>query len=90
MDRTHTDRIITQRYLTPKQAAIYLGLSVFSIYRFIERRAIPFIPLFPSGAAAERAHRPSVRFDIEALDVWMKKQVVKSMAEYVDERQSNE
>jgi excisionase family DNA binding protein len=75
----------SQRYLSPKQAAGYLGLSVFSVYRLIERRAIPFVPLFPSGTAAH-AGRPSVRFDIDALDTWMKKQTVKPAADYVDER----
>jgi len=78
--------VIRPRYLTPKQAAAYLGLSVFSVYRLVERRAIPFVPLYPSGRTAPNAGRPSVRFDIEALDAWMKKQTVKSSANYVDER----
>jgi excisionase family DNA binding protein len=77
------------RYLTAKQAAAYLGLSVFSVYRLVERRAIPFVPLYPSGSAG-KAKRPSVRFDIEALHHWMKKQTVKPAAEYVDERTTNE
>ena len=81
---------IRPRYLSPKQAAMYLGLSVFSIYRLVERRAIPFVPLYPSGSARKPTKRPSVRFDIEALDSWMKKQTVKPAAEYVDERTTNE
>jgi len=80
------DDDIRQRYLSPKEAAIYLGLSVFSIYRLIERRAIPFVPLYPSGCARATLTRSSVRFDVEALDVWMKKQTVKPAVEYVDER----
>ncbi len=74
------------RYLTPKQAASYLGLSVFSIYRLVERRAVPFIPLHPSERRGKSPGRASVRFDIEALDAWMKKQTVKPSAEHVDER----
>jgi predicted DNA-binding transcriptional regulator AlpA len=77
---------LRQRYVSPKQAAAYLGLSVFSIYRLIERRAIPFIPLFPSGLRPTHSGRASVRFDVETLDAWMRKQIVKSAAEHVDER----
>ena len=77
---------IRPRYLTPKQAAAYLGLSVFSVYRLVERRAVPFVPLYPSGNKGKPSKRPSVRLDIEALDAWMKKQTVKSSAEFVDER----
>jgi hypothetical protein len=79
---------LDRRYVSPKQAACYLGLSVFSIYRLVERRAIPFVPLHPSGARAKS--RASVRFDLRALDTWMRKQTVKPSAEYVDERTRNE
>ena len=78
------------RYLTAKAAAEYLGLSVFSVYRLVQRRAIPFIPLHPSGMDFSR--RPSVRFDVRALDAWMKKQVVRpqtdalSQTDHLDER----
>jgi excisionase family DNA binding protein len=81
---------IEVRYLSPKQAARYLGLSVFSIYRLVERRAIPFIPLYPSGTKTTSSSRASVRFDSQALDAWMRKQTVKPSPEYVDERTTNE
>ena len=81
---------IGHRYLSPKQAAQYLGVSVFSIYRLIERRAIPFIPLHPSRSRADPMSRASVRFDLHVLDAWMRKQTVKSQAEHVDERTTNE
>lgn len=78
---------IHNRYLSPRAAAQYLGLSVFSVYRLIERRAIPFIPIRPS---APKAHgRASVRFDIHALDAWMRKQTVKPSLDYVDETTAN-
>lgn len=76
---------VRPRYLSPKQAATYLGLSVFSVYRLIEGRAIPFVPLYPSGRSGNAEARPSVRFDVEALDAWMKKQTVKSAVEHIDE-----
>jgi len=81
---------IRPRYLSAKQAAMYLGISVFSVYRLVERRAIPFVPLYPSGNTRKPTKRPSVRFDIEALDRWMKKQTIKPAAEYIDERATNE
>jgi excisionase family DNA binding protein len=77
---------IQPRYLTPKQAASYLGLSVYSVYRLIGRRAIPFVALHPSTKSSGGQRRPSVRLDIEALNAWMKKQTVKACADYVDER----
>jgi hypothetical protein len=80
------DISVRPRYLSPKQAATYLGLSIFSIYRLIERRAIPFVPLYPSAKAGQPTRRPSVRLDIHALDAWMRKQTVRSAADYVDER----
>ena len=86
-DQRHVaDHTIPPRYLSPKQTAVYLGLSVFSVYRLVERRAIPFVPLYPSGSAGKPSNRPSVRFDIEALDAWMRKQMVKPSTEHVDER----
>jgi len=78
------------RYVSPKEAARYLGLSVFSIYRLVQRRAIPFIPLHPSGSRTNPVSRASVRFDLQALDTWMKKCTVRPSAEYVDERTTNE
>src|SRR5262249_22646828 len=84
-DRQFANRL-RPRYVTAKQAAQYLGLSIFSIYRLVERRAIPFIPLHPSGNMPTQPTRPAIRFDIEALDSWMRKQTVKATAEYIDER----
>jgi excisionase family DNA binding protein len=88
MDMKMVQGIERNRYFTAKKAAEYLGLSVFSVYRLVQRRAIPFIPIRPSGVNTSR--RPSVRFDIYALDAWMKKQAVKPAADYVDERGANE
>ena len=75
-----TEETIVHRYLAPKAAASYLGLSVWSLYRLVERRAIPFIPLRPSRSGAQSEGRPSLRFDTAALDLWMKKQTVRPVA----------
>ena len=80
------EQTMRQRYLSPRQAAAYLGVSVFSVYRLVERRAIAFIPLRPSHVTRKASNRPSIRFDIEALDAWMRKQTVKPAADYIDER----
>ena len=71
------------RYVTARHASAYLGISVFSVYRLVERRAIPFIPLHPSGE--NETGRASVRFDLHALDAWMQKQTVKPLANFIDE-----
>jgi len=76
------DSPLEARYVNAKRAAAYLGISVFSVYRLIERRAIPFIPLHPSGA--KETSRASVRFDLHALDAWMQKQTVKPLANFID------
>ena len=82
------DSSVQARYINVRQAAAYLGVSVFSIYRLVERRAIPFIPLHPSGA--KELGRPSVRFDLHALDAWMQKQTVKPLANFIDELRPQE
>ena len=71
------DRIVT-RYFTPKEAAAYLGLSVWSLYRLVGRRKIPFIPLRPSRTGSN-AGRISIRFDVVELDRWMHKQAVRAV-----------
>lgn len=76
---------VQPRYLSPKQAAVYLGLSVFSVYRLVERRAIPFIPVYPSGTKTNTGSRASVRFDVQSLDAWMQKQTIKPLATFIDE-----
>jgi hypothetical protein len=67
---------IKARYVDVKGAAAYLGLSIWSLYRLVDQRAIPFIPLRPSNAGS-CSGRARLRFDVEALDGWMKRQTVK-------------
>jgi predicted DNA-binding transcriptional regulator AlpA len=75
-----------RRYLAPKDAAAYLSLSVWSLYRLVERRAIPFIPLRPSADGSHAQGRASLRFDVAALDAWMRKQTVRPVSEAIDPR----
>jgi len=75
---------IKARYLDAKKASAYLGLSVWSLYRLVDHRAIPFIPLRPSNAGNTKMGRVSLRFDLEALDCWMRRQTVKPVSPPVD------
>ena len=70
---------IKPRYLDIKGAGLYLSISIYSVYRLVERRAIPFTPLYPSGTRG----KPSLRFDTEALDAWMRKQMVRPVADQI-------
>lgn len=63
MEKTGT--ISEKRYMTIDQLAAYLEVSKFTIYRLINRREIPFIPM---GRIR--------RFDPLAIDEWMKKRTV--------------
>jgi excisionase family DNA binding protein len=80
------DESVKPRYLTPKQAAQYLGLSVFSVYRLVNRRVLPFIPVRPTAEGTSSKRRALLRFDIQALDAWMKKQAVRPIVEAIDDR----
>ena len=62
------------RYLDVHGAAAYLQVSRWTLYKLIERRRIPFIPIQP--AEEGEAKRVIVRFDAQALDRWMAKQAV--------------
>jgi hypothetical protein len=68
---------IAPRYLTPRQAAAYLNVSVWTIYRLVEQRQIPFIPLTAVQKSSSAKKRPSLRFDVKALDRWMEQRAIK-------------
>ena len=63
------------RYLDVHGAAAYLNVSRWTLYKLVERRKIPFIPIQPAEEADE-AKRAIVRFDAIALDRWMAKQAI--------------
>lgn len=58
--------ISEKRYLNVDEVAAYIGVSKYSIYRWVDRREIPFIPL---GRVR--------RFDPLAIDAWMSNRTVK-------------
>ena len=64
----------TPRYLDVNGAAAYLNVSRWTLYKLVDRRRIPFIPIQP--AEGGEAKRSIVRFDAQALDRWMAKQAV--------------
>jgi hypothetical protein len=63
------------RYLDVHGAAAYLNVSRWTLYKLVERRKIPFIPIQPAEEGDE-AKRAIVRFDALALDRWMAKQAI--------------
>ena len=54
---------MTKRYLSPKELSEYLGISIQTIYEWTSQRRIPFVKL-----------SRLVKFDITAIDDWMKSQ----------------
>lgn len=62
-----------KRYVDTQEAADYLGISRWTLYRLVQRREIPFIPISGDSATSIRC---LVRFDTIALDLWMKKRAV--------------
>lgn len=62
------------RYLDVHGAAAYLHVSRWTLYKLVERRRIPFIPIQPMEEG--EARRAIVRFDALALDKWMTAQAV--------------
>lgn len=60
-----------RQYLTLSALCEYLSVSKWTIYRLINNREIPFV------AIGKRVYR----FDREAIDEWMKKNSMKTVAE---------
>jgi len=70
---------LAKRYLTAQQAADYLSLSVWTIYRKVEHRQIPFISLGTAGGSVGKSRKPIIRFDVKVLDRWMEQQTIESV-----------
>ncbi len=62
------ENILAKRYLTTRELEEYIKLSSATIYDFVRRRKIPFIPF----------GRKNI-FDTIAIDRWMQKRMVKSI-----------
>ena len=61
-----------KKYMNIRELAVYLCLSRITIYRMIQKRKLPFIPL------SKRA----LRFDVQEIDRWMRKNEVKTLLSY--------
>ena len=57
--------LIERRLLTIKEAALYTGLSVHTLYTMVSQKRIPYVKV---GRL--------VKFDREQLDKWIKQQTV--------------
>ncbi len=76
MDSKKTPGPVAPRYITLKEAAIYLSLSPKSLYRMVDARTIPFsqINVRPRNLGApQRVH---YRFDRVMLDEFMAENAV--------------
>ena len=70
---------MTNRFLNILEAAVYLRMSRWYLYKLVERRLIPFIPMphcEGEPPAGNRRRKQIVRFDIVALDQWMLKKAI--------------
>ena len=63
-----------KRYLTIQELASYLGVSRWSLYKLVQRRKIPFIPLTFDGGGENG--KCIVRFDVQEIDRWLKRKSV--------------
>lgn len=57
-----------QRLVSIKEAAVYTGLSPYTIYTMVSQRRIPFVKM---GRL--------VKFDLELVDKWIQQQTVMPM-----------
>lgn len=77
--RLRESRDLERRYLTIHEVAQYVGLSRWTIYSLVKRRAIPFIPL----------SKQALRFDRASIDDWMSKKEVKGLKEHLESLERN-
>jgi predicted DNA-binding transcriptional regulator AlpA len=68
-----------QRYLTVDQAANYMGVSKWTVYRLVEGRQIPFISLSPSSPLRATARKAMIRLDARNIDRWMERQTISAV-----------
>ncbi|MGJ0315407.1 helix-turn-helix domain-containing protein [Aliarcobacter cryaerophilus] len=72
MDRINIEDIIP-KYLPPKQAAIYLGVSVDLLQKWRTKGiGVPYIKLGESTSSL-------IRYDREELDKYLKSKTIKTM-----------
>ncbi len=64
-----------KRYLSILELAEYIGVSRWSLYKLVQRRRIPFIPIVIDGSPEQGKNL--VRFDVQEIDKWMSRRAVK-------------
>ena len=62
---------IERRLMTIQEASQYTGLSVHTLYTMVSQKRIPYVKV---GRL--------VKFDLEALDKWIKQQTVMPVAKW--------
>ncbi len=70
---------MTNRYLNIVEAAAYLRMSRWYLYKMVERRRVPYIPMPFCGdepLISMKRSKKAVRFDALALDKWMMEKVI--------------
>ncbi|MBU2572750.1 MAG: helix-turn-helix domain-containing protein [Elusimicrobia bacterium] len=68
---------INKRYLTILEATEYLGVSRWSLYKLVQRRLVPFIPIATNVDSYNHViGKAIIRFDIQTLDKWMAKNAI--------------
>lgn len=54
-----------------------MSISRWSLYKLVQRRLVPFIPLTINETSDNQAQgKALIRFDIEALNQWMTKRMI--------------
>ena len=68
------DRKHWKPFMTLKECSEYISVSESTIRRYVNARAIPFncLPLTRHGGGK----RHQIRFDLTAIDLWMRKNAV--------------
>ena len=69
-----------KRYLTVQEASDYLSISRWSLYKLVQRRLVPFIPLTIKETSDNQVQgKALIRFDIAALNQWMTKRMIRPL-----------
>ncbi len=64
-----------KRFLSILELAGYLGVSRWSLYKLVQRRRIPFIPIVIDGS--QEQGKSLVRFDVREIDKWMSRRAIR-------------
>ena len=60
-----------KKYLSPKELALMLGISVFTLYGYTSKRIIPYIKI---GRL--------VRFDMAKINIWLKQKSIPCVGDF--------